>query len=83
MGAAKRSLSVCDSTDAGEDMGERVEVEDGVYISRMTSSPCAFFSDSASPLTWFFFRRASRWPITRFTWANLRVRFATPIVAGC
>ena len=67
--------------------------------SRMTSSPCAFFLDSASPLSWFFFlkaavsratkpaqegntyNRASRWPMMRFTWANLRVFLAMPIAS--
>jgi len=48
------------------------------HMSRTTSS--AGFLGLSSPLTSFFLRRASRWPMTRLTWANLRVFFCTPMV---
>lgn len=51
----------------------RVLLDMGRYISRTTSSPFAFRLPSASPLFWFFLRRASRWPIILLTAANFLV----------
>lgn len=60
------------------DAEERGKGQD-THMSRTTSS--AGFLGLSSPVTWFFLRRASRWPMTRLTWANLRVFFCTPMVA--
>lgn len=37
------------------------------YISRTISLPSDFFLFSISPLSWFFFSRASRWPMILLT----------------
>lgn len=39
-----------------------------MYTSRTISAPFSFFFDSISPLAWFFFRRASFWPMILLTW---------------
>lgn len=52
------------------------------HISRTMSSPLGLVF--SSPLSWFFFRRASLWPMMRFTCANLRVFFCIPIwITAC
>jgi hypothetical protein len=57
---------------------KRNEGKENTHMSRTTSS-AGFLGWSDSPVTWFFLRRASRWPMTRLTWANLRVFFCTPM----
>ena len=47
----------------------------------MTSSSF-FFLLSISALSWFFFNRASRWPMILLTVANLRVLFWTPMISS-
>lgn len=45
------------------------------YTSRITSPAFSFsfFFASSSALVWFFFSRASFWPIIRFTYGGVRI----------
>jgi hypothetical protein len=49
-------------------LAEELKEPTQTYTSRTISAPLSFFFDSSSPLSWFFFSRASFWPINRLTW---------------
>jgi hypothetical protein len=56
------SVWIAQKRDAREDKRQRMNT----HMSRTTSS-AGFLGLSSAPVTWFFLRRASRWPMTRLT----------------
>lgn len=60
--------------------GYTTGIEAWTNTSRTTSWAAGFFA-SASFLSWFFFRRESRWPII-FLIRNFRTFFCTPMVGA-